>query len=271
MKIFQSLWTKPMRNASEDKIRNFLYMAALSALYAKENYYNLTLYTDEYGMYLTEGFPYKERKLITIPEDNPCDFLRAQSKFYALKEEDLGSIHIDCDVFLKSPSIFNISSDWDVLVQNTETYQYEYDSESFQDAAKWILDNGLDVDLTNYKGTFNCGVIGFKNQELKDQYLKNYMKALEAFKNKNCDWWLDLLLEQQYLYDIVKAGNYKFCTLFKNDSSFESLLSEQASIGYTHLIGTQKKSVACKKDIQRVLRKKDPTLYNMIKNKQIKI
>jgi hypothetical protein len=66
-----------MRGQKESKIRNFLWMAALSAVYAKENHYELILYTDEYGMYLTEGFPYTERHLIEIPEDNPCDYLKA--------------------------------------------------------------------------------------------------------------------------------------------------------------------------------------------------
>lgn len=265
MRIFQSLWTKPAINKSPEKLRDMLYIYALSLIYGLENHYTMVLYTDSLGMEIMKNFPYNEKHLLNIPEDNSCKCFKAQSKFYALQQEPLGSIHIDGDVFLKQPSIFMNLNNADVIVQNSETYQFDNDVIFFKEGADWLYENGVTPDLRTYNGTYNCGTIGFFNQELKDQYLNNYFSALEKLKNKEFDFWLDLILEQQMLFEITK-DKYKVFKLFTDDSTFDALLAQQNALGYTHLIGTQKQSKLCMQDVKRILRKKNRDLYTYILN-----
>jgi hypothetical protein len=65
--------------------------------------------------------------------------------------------------------------------------------------------------------SYNCGIIGFNNQELKDKYLHHYMEALKKVpKVEGTQWWYspDLVFEQKHLYEMVNHYGYKVRALF---------------------------------------------------------
>ena len=74
----------------------------ISAVYAKQNGFNIVLHTDKIGTHYLQHAPYNEIivDLGTPPEDKR---IFAWCKFEAIKNESIDSIHIDSDVF-KKPS-----------------------------------------------------------------------------------------------------------------------------------------------------------------------
>ena len=107
MRFVHSYWSKPMKEKRwgyepEELQRGDLLTFALSVLYIKKLGHTIVLYTDDDGKKLLGELPYDEiyTTLNDIPEDIP-PMMWAYGKFFAMKNEPLGAIHIDGDVFIK--------------------------------------------------------------------------------------------------------------------------------------------------------------------------
>ena len=109
MRFVHSLWPSPSLNerwgfdAKTAIITNIWYYS-LSVAYLKKLGQKIVLHTDNFGQECLNHIPYDEIYL-TIENEVPkdiCPIMWACSKFYALKNEPLESIHIDGDVFIKS-------------------------------------------------------------------------------------------------------------------------------------------------------------------------
>lgn len=271
LRIFHTLWTKPLK---EERTPVTLLCYAISFHYAKQMGAEVALHTDTLGAEMLSFIPYDE---VIIDLDNIPEHITrfwAYGKLYATKQEPLGSVHIDGDVFLKNPSLAEyFCANHDLLTQSEEgdDWRTDYTYELSQ-AAIGIKDipNGLDL---FYPRSYNCGVVQFNNAELKKKYLDTYFKTVElslsdpTYENriaKIIDRFgdkgsiiPDIITEQQFLHEI--AQEYITDTILTGDIRTDAL-----SKGYTHLCTAAKYEM--KQDIERMLGELDQKLLNKVKH-----
>lgn len=244
--IVQSLWTKPIKD--KQRLKDTLYVAALSLAYAHRSGYKVHMHTDRQGMELLKNFGYEELlpTLDDIPNTVPTE-LFAAGKFFAMRAEGaLGKIHIDLDVYIKKPHIldrFYENYKVDVICQQDEDFNHDlYDVK-----AKHMHIIGYPFGTRpSWTSSLNTGVVGFNNPVLASKYMSNYFEALrmytkdkfEAYKAENnvpsCDMLFDFILEQATL-SYMSIG-YNVLTLVPTKDA-----SEVADkIGYQHDWGASK-------------------------------
>lgn len=252
MRLFHSLWTKPALDKRWDQsgqLEANLWLYTLSVIFAKQQGFDIVLHTDTLGQKLLGHLPYNQiyTTLDKIPSNIPT-MIWAYGKFQALKEEPLGSIHIDGDVMLTSKNLveaLNFGSN-DMIIQNIE----------------WAYNHMLDyiqryqycpMEYLSTKHAYNCGIIGINNNKLKREYLDFYftytnrLSQNNAFKHKATqDKYVcpDLVLEQWALTTISKP--YKVKQLLRGNittnwaSPNSMVMKDAANLGYVHLIGKDK-------------------------------
>lgn len=253
MALVHSLWTAPMLNnergqASYKQIETTIWCFAMSVAYAKRLGEDIHLYADYLGRELLHSLPYTKIESLDIPTDFPTDFWAA-GKFFALKKMQLGDIHIDGDVFLKTPELMEVINNrmltTDLIVQSIEN-SWSYDNEYYINCVNVIKDNGIVLpnQLPYVAPAYNCGLVGFNNKELKEKYLQHYFNSVDIIKNhptaleqirSNKETWMDLLIEQQHLFSLSRG--YKVCNLL--GSGDETYINAR-TLGYQHLLGTDK-------------------------------
>lgn len=252
IKLVHSWWSNPMfvKNIGIHPLQKIVvnfYNNALSLWYAKNrlgNNVKFKCYTDALGYEVLKALPYDEFKFLSIPQDNPIS-MWAQSKMYALTDMELGEIHIDGDVFLKKNEIipFLDFENYDLIVQSIEEDKdtlNRYYLPAINILSKYNKELGIDI---SYKPAYNCGVVGFNNNELKQKYINFYFNALNLLKeNPNISTELlnsnavpDLVLEQQAIHTI--SDGYKIKNMLgEGDSVNENAIK----YGFQHLLGTFK-------------------------------
>lgn len=236
---------------------------ALSCLYAKRSGFKIVLHTDKKGAELLKSAPYD--KIIVDLEDqiSPRPRIFAWPKFKALQNEDEGAIHIDGDVFLKKGILRKLMKfdDCDIIVQSKEIkgmYQYGYLwEESTQSFAHCEYPSFLP---RRCKTMYNCGVIGFKDKKLWEEYNKWYWYLIDQYNCLGIDMCSvpDLIAEQQLLYEFAKHKNLKVRELI----NFESIQDSAKEIGYQHLLGSAKFRNLDK--IKQILKAMDINIYNKL-------
>lgn len=243
--IFQSLWTKPIDN--QDRMRDILYIAALSLAFAHRSGYKVHMHTDKRGAELLKDFGYE--KLLTtldkIPDTVPAE-LFAAGKFFAMKAEGItGKIHIDVDVFIKKAGVldkFYTDKKIDAICQQEENYELVC---SHEDKIRPMHVLGYPAyTRPNWRGSMNVGTIGFNNIRLAKKYVDNYFEALklytaekfEKYKKSDADACMlfDFILEQVNL-SFMSLG-YNVYTLLPMDNP--CYVADK--IGYQHLQGSGK-------------------------------
>ena len=253
MALVHSLWTAPMLNnergqASRKQIETTLLCFASSVVYVKRLGEKIHLYADDYGRELLDFLPYDKIDSLDIPANFPTDFWAA-GKFFALQKMQLGDIHIDGDVFLKTPELMEVINNRmlisDLIVQSIEN-SWTYENEYYINCVNVIKDNGIVLpdNLPYIAPAYNCGLVGFNNAELKKRYLQHYIASVYEIKQNpsaiaqirmNKETWMDLLLEQQHLFSLSKG--YKVCNLL---GSGEDAYINARILGYQHLLGDEK-------------------------------
>lgn len=263
MRFIHSFSTRPISincydtNSIKRLLGNIIYYTA-SVLYLKRLNQTIVLHTDTLGKTLLGHLPYDEIHLTCddIPKDIHPRFWAA-SKMYALAEEPINSIHIDGDVFIKSDKCLEAinDSDWDIIVQNFEAaswYKKEYSI--FERNEDYCKSHDL---ILNSQGAFNTGILGFRNQELKDKFINGY-KALVSYFSQVSKFQLDngnyntpdLIVEQKYIYQLSKDS--KVNILLDNNDAKE--------IGYQHILSMQKFSLLDK--CMEIIKMLDINYYN---------
>ena len=275
MKLFQSFWALPLsgnKNIPNNILDVHLYVMALSVVYAKMNGVNITMHTDDFGLQFVEDMPYDDIKfsLNEIPEWMPIN-MWACGKIFAQKHEPLGALHTDYDVFLKNEDclkrVDNIFKKSDVIVQSNDSMIYC--EPLIQEASDVLWKNGINISRTgaDVYPSVNCGIVGFNNQILKDEYIKKYIeythrfsteKVFEKYKNELIT--PDLIFEQKLLYQLSKR--YKVGRLLESNFFGNEISIEATRIGYVHLISMSKKNRI--EEVIGSLRVKDNNLYNKV-------
>ena len=262
MKRFvHSFWTKPCEN-DDEKLRNYILYFATSLAWLKKNNFPIVLHTDSKGKELFKNLPYDEiyTTLDNIPEDiNPKFY--AYGKFLAMQQEELGNVHIDGDVFIKSKelaeNILNFKSD--LIVQSLEDKYYinkwyrKYDFNGCKD----IVEQYVPLSTTS---AYNCGVIGINNQELKDKYFKAYLDLVSKLKDyqfTNPRSIPDLVCEQLLLYHLYQNAQ----TLLEYGT-----IQEMNRKNYLHIVSPAKMSKDYIEAVERMLQTLNLNIYNICQN-----
>lgn len=272
MRLVHSLWTKPMFNnarevKSHKQIITTLWCHASSVAYAKGLGLPIVLHADNFARKLLDYLPYDEIIPLHVPDYAPT-CLWAAGKFFALQNMELQDVHIDGDVFIKTHLLamridYGVSHS-DLIIQSVEDKQHtlnDYYTNCAYLADKYKIDfiNGAN---NSHGPAYNCGLVGFNNQTLKNLYLANYLhchkqmaeneEAIdECLKLKT---WPDLLFEQKNLYDIA-LGYDVFNVLGTGKEAYKTALQ----YGYQHILGSTKWSML--DDIKRQLYTINPIIF----------
>ena len=260
--IVQSLWTKPITDYK--RLRETLFLAALSLEYAHRSGYKVNMHTDGLGILLLRNFGYDKlcSTLANIPPGVPVE-LFAAGKFYAMRAEGIGKVHVDIDVLLKKPGIldrFYTNRYIDCICQMEE----DMPQVSHTNIITSMFQLGYPAATRpNWNGSMNTGVVGFNNPILAARYMNNYFDALkmytkdvfDKYKAENPGAWMafDFILEQVNL-SCMSVG-YNACTLLPTKEP--SIIADK--IGYQHLQGFYKWSD--QPIIKRELQRLNPELY----------
>ena len=247
MRFCHSVWSAPMDYDRWD-IKNQLYhniwMFALSVALVKKAGHTVVLHTDSTGKDLFGFLPYDE--VFTTLDSFQCNaHFWAAGKLQAQKAEPMGSIHIDGDVFLLKPAIFEYLSGggYRVLTQNLEDFSVLPDLVEIYDNVFKVLDPCRSVFPEGFmenRVSYNCGVVGFKDKGLKEDYISGYESFVEACSTNSTvvaalssgfSLTPDLVLEQAWL---------GFLTELRGSRVKWLPYSTLKDLGLTHFIGRQK-------------------------------
>lgn len=266
--IIQSLWTKPI--TSRARLKQTLFIAALSLAYAHRSGYKVHMHTDSFGAKLMKKFGYDKlcTTLDAIPPSVPTE-LFAAGKFYAMRAEGaIGKVHIDIDVFLKKTGIldcFYKNHRVDLICQQEEDIAIA----NHADKIKHMLVMGHPAATRpDWRGSINTGIVGFWHPALAARYMNNYFEALkiytaekfQAYKQQNPDACLlfDFILEQVNL-SYMSIG-YDVRTLVPTDNP--TWVADK--IGYQHLQGSDKWTPKTQHTIRLLLAQLNNKLYHAV-------
>lgn len=275
MRFIHSFSTRPLgiQMYNKDCISRILYNIvyyALSVSYIKNLGHDIVLHTDSLGERLFGFLPYNDIYLTCddIP-NNVSPRFWASAKMWSLGEEDINSIHIDGDVFIKKTSLIDdlMTSDYDVVVQNFEhgnwykgSAEILWRDKDYCESKSLILDN---------IGAYNTGILGFKNQELKDKFISGYKDLVTYYSDKYKDELEtlenitpDIVLEQQYIYQLSK--DYKRKILLDSKLNRTQFSNQANQIGYQHVLTSESKLKYVNKAMG-VLKYKNEDIYKKTK------
>lgn len=274
-KIVYSYWSAPLESrwsnyikglSKEDNKKAIFNCLLLSVLYAKKWGFRIELITDLYGEKQFKDFPFDkistELEFLTFKGKS-----WVQGKVLAIALQNEPFIHLDWDVFLlKKEVVFTLKSfKEDLLVQSVDT------DELFVNNYRELLTNlHWHMDFTPYhikglhkthKKAFNCGVMGFNNMKLKNEFVNSFIKCCSVSEAEIVTD-MSLIVEQGLLYAIVEASGYSFNTILgKHKPSAKQ-------IGYTHLVYLSKYSEKNQTKIKQRIQKEFSAYYSLIEPKK---
>lgn len=109
---------------------------------------------------------------------------------------------------------------------------------------------------------YNCGIVGFNDKDLKDEYFKTYWKMLNSFNIngiKGIKGIPDLVVEQQFLKDLTSFNNNSVKILLED---IDNLRNKATEIGYQHVIGNNKDTNL--DTVKLLIQHYDSEIYNKI-------
>lgn len=276
MKTIHSFWSKPFLNnrwGVTDQYRKNIFTYALSALYAKRLFGNISLVCDDKGAELLEciGYDSIDTSMNDLEAINPKFWAYGKIKSLSLYNEPV--LHIDGDVLLRYGSLKKIfDSNWDVIVQMKEVGEHfsgTY-SEMLPVVSKVV---GFDYGLYNF--VYNCGIIGFKDIDFKNKYCETFFNTIEKCNEKlevlnklDGKFEVNCALEQSLLTYMAENHNkYVKEILPLSDMTTVGLEGLANKIGYAHLWGKSKYDEYWIKRVKNRLYELDNNLYNKVVKK----
>ena len=270
MHFVQSLWTKPLivnrRNVEfKTSLLTTILCNATSVAWVNHLGGKINLYADGFGRDMLDFLPYDNIYELKVPLHIPtCTW--ACGKFLVLEKMPLGDVHIDGDVFLKSNKLLELCADdsYDMVVQSIENDKTTL-KKYYSNVRDILKKNNIKTHSCSLEESpsYNCGTIGFFNQELKQKYLVEYFTTLNnIINNKLCLLSLnkdlnaipDLIMEQQFLYELAKP--YKVNNLL---GDAESMYDKAIELNYQHILGGFKEQQL--NNIMDELKYVDETIY----------
>lgn len=241
VKIVYSLNTAPLSQGRWDqgnRLKETLYMTALSILYSHLWYKDIELFVDATAFEFLHMLPCQ----VTLMEQPVDPDLWMKSKIYAMSKQNAPFVHLDTDVFITKKIDFG---DQLCVVERREgSYETHY-KQQVNFFSK--CDNIPEYWNNNLGYSFNCGVFGFSNMGLKNQFVdayyrleQIYIRKREEFKHlKQLGYEPCIVLEQYNLACLLAANKIEPKLLLPQEKQKEQA-KHALDIGYNHLFGVTK-------------------------------
>ena len=266
LNIIHSFYSK---NCSEENLYIHSCYFILSCLYVNQIGGNINIRTDDKFASLIESCPYKNIYVdMNDCYNAPSDFF-AYPKLLALKKEPLGTIHIDGDVFLKDSVILDLLkfNDYDCITQNLELRKFINDTLVWDKSSLYFHNIIYPYYMKRFcMKMYNCGVLGFNNEELFNEWYDNYFSMLDSVIKKpykSTNSIPDIIIEQQSLTELCEYKKYKVKTLLPSGDFFK-INSAANEIGYQHVVGYAKSDYIIM--TLRKIKEISPKHYEIIKH-----
>ena len=241
-----SFWSKPMNDSyvgfSSEKY--LIECMTISVMLSRNYFSEVKLITDIKGkQLLIDKHKIPFTSVSTELEDALSGIDKKHwsiGKIYACKLQKKPFIHIDTDViWVKRPPDYLLTAD--ACFQNTEHNYTQY---------PFLLNHAIENynDRPNYDWNKNiaycCGIIGFNKLDHLETWWEESLRYIEYidsyFKDEYSTWgeMTCLIFEQFYILNICNINKYdvKFISELEVDNDTATRL------GYTHLIGSSKRS-----------------------------
>ena len=275
MKFYQSYYAYDVnRFGVQNKEELTSYIYALSCHYLKKLGQEVILYVNGLGCEILKPLPYDAK--IPLQENVDPKSFWAYGKMLSHVKAPLGAVHIDGDVIIsKKEAIDYIEQNGknvDLFVQHVEAGDLAGQAFYLEDTK---MANKLRNELKDicppeikfsHNESYHCGLIQMNNQKMKDRYLDIYFRIHEGlgrtdfFDKEDSDCWTpDLVLEQAYLWDIVKYHSYKYACLFHLMTRCADYWCNSI-YGYKHFSATGKYKFV--ERIRAELKAENPKLYH---------
>ena len=238
MRVVQSY-----NGAIDDQAEVTRWMTALSVIYLSRLGVHSVLYVDEQGRRNLGGIVdmYSEVRALTIPDwvDRRCF---AAAKFFAMENEELGVVHIDNDVLLKSKKVLDkidaLRSTCDVVVQGIERYLgAPYDLSDYT-AAGYRFGIGISNTIP-----INAGVMCITNEALREAYYAQYFDAImymsKWLRGKVMSVCPDYAPEQAVIHALCVENGYKIGEI-TDSPTIKGCCRQVEELGYAHFWGGSK-------------------------------
>jgi len=274
MKYIHSVWSqKPLNN--NYNINNF-YSYLLSALLIKKHGHKIELFCDESLSEMFSLIPYDKINIVDFNADRINQYFWIWGKIKTQELINEPYVHVDGDVFLFNDIIKNIQND--VIVQSQEdnkTMGYSFEN-TYRKSLSPLKNFSFGVNWDKYNTfAYNCGVVGFNNIELKNEYIK---KAKQIVKTLSCDIKINeyingyrnmlVVIEQALLYYYVKEYNVNPFEIIPYDEiikhNYDWFNTIPIKIGYCHMWGCSKFKNEILEKIKLNVKKHFPNNYKSI-------
>ncbi|MFN4147361.1 MAG: DUF6734 family protein [Runella sp.] len=282
MKIIQSFWTglNFSHNIGEKMSLKGSWISseyhwiswALSCLRLRSYYPNVELITDEVGYEILIkklNLPYSSVQVRLDEINELAKHLWVLSKIYTYSLQKNSFLHVDSDVFIwkKFPKYFENTP---LIVQNIEV-NWEAYKETFRNIEKKhpIIVEMMKLKYNNY--AYNAGVIGGSNINLFQEYSQTLLSICsQYYKDLKHVPYINMFLEQKYLYQIADKKNTKAITVIKKvikDPTYKGFACFEGvpyQTKFIHALGDYKKNKDTCRHLARRLRQDYPTYYQRI-------
>lgn len=259
MKYIHSMWSKPATKDNFDNTydvkylnKNF-YSYLLSTLLIKKMGYEIELYCDEKTVEYYNMIPYDRINVIDFDNDGVDSkfWIWGKIKTHCLMNEPY--VHVDGDVFLFRDIIGNKLENYPVVVQSIENFNTIGNNfnEIYLNSINPFDVNEFGIDWNKYGLTaYNCGVIGFTDMNIKNEYANKVKEMLTKIStNNNFNDYkkkysgMFLIAEQSLLYHILRDRNIKPLEILPYDEIVNSKfdwMTVAGNKGYCHMWGYSK-------------------------------
>ena len=246
-----------------NRLKEAIYMTALSVLYCHLWYRDIELYVDETAYKYLYMLPCRVTKIKMVYNKE----LWMKAKIFSIEKQTTPFVHLDTDVFIKKKIDFNFK---DVMLERKEggyrihyKRQVDFFNNYTQNIDHWRHDLGR---------TYNCGVLGFNNLDLRNKFVRAYYDLEEIYLEyrdeyqplKKQGFEPCILIEQYNLSALLDYYNITPTLLLKGRS-----IKEQGEVakqlGYSHLFGIKKYQKGIVQEIEHRLYKIFPYWYAQVK------
>ncbi len=266
IKIIYSLDTKPLINnrwKMGNKLKETIYMTALSVLYSHLWYDEVELYVDETAYEFLYMLPCRVTKI----SKNSNQELWMRSKIQAIELQNKPFIHLDTDVFIKKKIDFEFDK---IILERRESDYHKHYAEQVHFFNKYT--NQLPYWHNNLQRTYSCGVLGFNNLLLRDKFVSAYYQLEKIYEThrdayqplKEFGYEPCIVIEQ---YNLAVLLNYHKITpnLLLKGEGIDEHAKYAEQIGFSHLFGIKKYHPNIVSEIEDRLQRIFPFWYEQVK------
>lgn len=218
------------------------------------------------SLYNDFGYDKVSNELEEISEINSLFW--SYGKIKSLSLYDSPVLHVDTDVAFLNYHINSVlNENWDILVQMKEAgflWKKHY-GPMLQKFPQKIND----LDLSFYNFSYNCGILGFKDNEIKNKYVSEYFRLINSFEMNIRlareiaeKGEINLILEQSLLCLISQNSNSHVKELIRNEELEKDLEKSAVEKGFLHLWGKSKYNNENVTKVKNKLRKDFPEAYS---------